>query len=238
MKQTLGINTISGRLLILGVFPAMLAISAIVVLSAIAQRRNLGDAERRVLAACAVGAVEELQVRLNMWNSIAESMALAQEQGLHKEPAGSEAYARDLLKALYPGAAGVFVVRNAPAATETVDRRAAPPNAIGLRVSHGAAMDLRPFEVGDPEQMDAFRAAKAAFRPSGASRAIVTEPEQVQGNYVVTHACAFAINGQFGGVAGVERELSRLSSIAHDIQHRSDADVFLISRKGRIMPLR
>src|SRR4051794_4740270 len=56
MTRVPALHSLSGRLMLLGVIPAMLAIGTIVALATIGQRRSLARGEERVLASGASGA--------------------------------------------------------------------------------------------------------------------------------------------------------------------------------------
>src|SRR5262245_7480722 len=82
MTKTTFAQSLSGRLLLLGVLPAMLAISAIVALGTIDSYRNLRRSEEQVMAANAVGGAVLLNTRNERWNGVASLLALAQSNGM------------------------------------------------------------------------------------------------------------------------------------------------------------
>jgi hypothetical protein len=63
MDKTSFFNSLSGRLLLLGLLPSMMVIAAIVTLGALDSYRDLRAAEENVLIASAVGAAAELITR-------------------------------------------------------------------------------------------------------------------------------------------------------------------------------
>jgi hypothetical protein len=108
MIKTPFAQSLSGRLLLLGVLPAVLAIGLIVVLADIDSYRNLGNAEKRVLEAYAVGAAGELSTRNSRWNNVAALMANAQMNGMFGKRDASLAFVKSVL-ATFTGIIGAYV---------------------------------------------------------------------------------------------------------------------------------
>src|SRR5688572_13287304 len=106
--MTKNFNSLSGRLMLLGVLPAMLAIGAIVGLSAVDSYRGLRHVEQRVMAAGTEGAAAELNTRNDRWNNVAEVMALAQANGMFGQRKASSDFVENVTQA-FPLITGAFL---------------------------------------------------------------------------------------------------------------------------------
>jgi methyl-accepting chemotaxis protein len=240
---------LSGRLLFLGVLPAIIAIAAIVALSVAAQRRSLSRGEERVLAASAAGAAAELRVRIERWNDIAQTMAQAQMQGMFgQRKAGSE-FTRSLVESFSPQIVGAFIAyeRDADgqdaASLKSGDSGPGTLDAAGRFVpywhadadSSGGALSVAVRPRIGMETMAFYQAPKAQLASLGKPEPVVTEPFEKGGILMVSHACPIVIGGKFAGVVGVDRSLTTLATIADSIRSRVGADVFILSPQGRFV---
>ena len=66
-------------------------------------------------------------------------------------------------------------------------------------------------------------------------RAIITEPYNYEGTYIVEQTYPIVIDGTFRGVAGVDRRLDSITAFLGQKKQYHSADIFLISRRGRII---
>lgn len=247
MQQPSFFNSLSGRLLLLGVVPAVLTIASIVAGSAFEGYRSVRQAEEQVLAADAGGAAAELDVRNVRWNNVAEILAQNQSGALF----GKRKEALDNLRginglsdlnlttfAFYePNADG----QDAGALKSTLPRESM--DAAGRFVpiwtttawnENGTSTDRLSPGV-EVDGIEIYSKAKAHFAKTGRATALMSEPYEMTGTMVVSHVSPIVVNGAFAGVTGVDRSLAKLSEITTGIKARSGADVMVMSPMGRIV---
>ncbi len=248
MKQPSFINSLSGRLLLLGVLPAVLVITAIVAWGAIDNYHSVRHAEEQVLAADAGGAAAELSGRNERWNLLAAALAQSQSAGMFGKRRESLEFIR-LANSLTDQNLTTYMVYepNADgqdgAALKATDIPREAMDASGRFApvwithnwtdAHGAADKLVP--ASGLESADFYLTPKAEFTKTGKATAVQTEPRPFEGELVVSHTFPIVINGKFAGIVGVDRSLRRLSELATAIKNRSGADVFMLSAGGRII---
>lgn len=246
MKKPSLFNSLSGRLLLLGVVPAVLVIAGIVAWSAIDGYRSVRDAQEQILGGSVSAAALEMSLRNERWNNTAAMMAWSQESGLFGKRRESSEFARQV-NAQTTGNVSVFIVyepnadgndaaalKDAGLAREMMDAdgRFAP---VWFTQKTGAGSEDRLRSAKNLETMEFYQGPKREFGATGKAIAILTEPRETPAGLVVTHAFPIVIGGKFAGVAGADRSLDRLSDIAGEIQKRTSADVFILSAGGRLL---
>jgi len=246
MSQSSFLNSISGRLLLLGVIPAMLVIAAIVAWSTVDGYRSAQRDAQRVLAAEAVGAAVQLDGRNEQWNTIATIMATSQVNGLFGRRKESSELARSVTLSS-PGIFSAYFVYEPNADghdAESLKEGDVPPEAIDSAGRFLPVWYHNASASGDPsgevslkpsigmDSLDYYLVPKNAFSKAGTPAATITEPYAKEGNVIVSHVFPIVVKGKFAGVAGINRSLDRLFEIADTIKRRSGADVFILSSGG------
>ena len=242
MTQTSFIHTLSGRLMIFGVLPAMLAIGAIVTLSAVDSYRDMRDSEERMLDKSADDAAAELSVRIDRWNSVATVMAAAQTEGMFGQRKASCDFVR-ATNAAFDGIRGAYIAYEPNA--DGKDAEALKSGEVP-REAMDAAGRFLPYWVGNAgadalhhrtgmEIMESYQRPKTEFAKTGKAAAVMTEPAEREGLTVVTHAFPIIIQGRFMGCVGVDRDLARIASIADSVKARIGADFFILSAGHRFI---
>ncbi len=247
MSQTRvsAVNSLSGRFLLLGVVPAMLAIGAIVAMGAVGEFRELRKVEEMVLAASVQGAAAELIVRNDRWNNVVTVMSLAQSNGLFGQRKASSELAKSvagtlplIIGAYYayePDADGqdAAAIKGGDLPREAMDSSGRFLPYWYLDSAQGGAIRLKP-NTG-METMEYYLAPKNEFARAGKAAAVVTEPYVYEGVEMVSHTCPIVAQGRFMGIAGLDRGIDTLATIAGDIKARTGADVFVFSPRGRFI---
>jgi len=242
MMNTAYVKTLSGRLLVFGVLPTLLAIGAIVGLTAVENRREMLAAEQRLLSEGARGAATEFNFRNERWNNVAMVMALGQSNGIFgKRKAGSD-FAREV-NAIFPLIAGAYFAYEpnadgldaASLKGDEVPREAMDANGrfVPYWRTEGGTDVLRP-RTG-MEKFESYQKPKLEFASSGKAVAVVAEPAVRDGVAVVTHAFPIVIKSQFVGTAGVDRDMEALAQTVDAMKARLGADVFVVSAEGRFL---
>lgn len=245
MTQPSILGSLSGRLLLFGVVPAIVGIAAIVVLTAIDEFHLSRNAEEQALASDVGSAATELSLRNERWNAFAQTLALSQSSGLFGRRAESIEFVRgvnmlsDLNLSMYfayePNADGLDAESVAsgklPASAMDGSGRFIPTwfdeYISGVRTGQ---TKLKPM-VG-MESLPYYQEPKDRFAASGFTGTTVTEPYIKEGMLLISHVSPIVIDGEFKGVAGVNRSLDILDRIAGTIKARSDADVFILGPTG------
>ena len=248
MANTSRLNSLSGRLLLVGVIPALLTIAAIVAIAGIEGYRTAREAEERLLGANVTAAAVELAARGERWNAIAQTIAASQTNGMfgnRKDTVGFLKAANavsNLNLSMY-----VVYEPNADAQdAESLKSGKVPPEAMDSNgrflpvwydVSQAAVPTgesvLKPMT--GVESLPFYLAPKAEFAKSGVQTPMVTEPYIRDGRMIVSHVSPIIINGKFMGISGVDRSLEVLTQITLAIKARSRADVFVLSPQGNFI---
>ena len=109
MRTSAFLGSLSGRLLVLGVLPTLVAIGAIVATSALDDYRSLRHAEVRLLDVSVDGAADEVSVHNERWNDLTRAMASAQVDGLFGRRGASLAFSKSVASSS-PLILGAYVV--------------------------------------------------------------------------------------------------------------------------------
>lgn len=242
MRKPSFVNTLSGRMLLLGVLPTMLVIGAIVTLNTLDDFRDLRRVEEHLLELSAQSAANELSIRNDRWNNVAAVMALAQNYGMFGQRKASCDFVKTT-NAIFPLIVGAFIVYepNADgqdaAALNEADLPRDAMDANGRFVPNWrkeSGIDVLHPRTG-MDSAQSYQATKGDYGKSGKSEAVVAEPLLRDGQVVVTHAYPIVIQGRFAGNAGVDRDLGTLSGIAANIKSRIGAEVFILSAGDRFI---
>lgn len=239
-------NSLSGRILMFGVLPTILVIGAIVAWSAVETYRSLRTAEESVLAADASGAAVELNGRNERWNLVAAILAETQPSGMFGKRSESLEYIRrvnalnDLTLNTYliyeangDGQDASSLKSDLPRASMDSSGRFCPVwTSVNWAETKGKGDTLAPATGMDT--LEFYQAPKSEFAKTGHAEAFITEPRAVGGATVVSHVFPIIVNGKFEGIAGLDRDLRKLSELANAIKARSGADVMVLSPGGAL----
>lgn len=147
------------------------------------------------------------------------------------------------------------------AAPDGIDPRALGPDGRFMAYwfrneSAGGALTLEPLAgmdtsyyyrgvrnrlTGRPEDegIDLPGGISRLYRPDPAALArepvMVTEPYDYEGKYIVEQMAPIVIDGQFAGVAGVDRSLADIDQFLGRLRAYDSAQFLLVSRRGRII---
>jgi signal transduction histidine kinase/DNA-binding response OmpR family regulator len=94
---------------------------------------------------------------------------------------------------------------------------------------------LRLEPLVDMETSLYYQGCKEQFLREGRPLPMVTEPYVYEGKMIVEQTYPIVVDGQFAGVAGVDRALSDIESFLLEIKARDGVDVFLVSRGGKFV---
>ncbi len=238
-------RSLSGRLVLLGVLPALAAIGIIVSWTAVKSYRQVQRSEEQVLAADATGAAAELSVRNARWNGTADIMARAQIAGMFGRRKETSDFVREVnsLSDLNLSAYVVYEPNADGKDAESLQSSEIPKEAMeatgrfvpvwyddyraGARtgetkLKNSVGMDTLPY----------YQMPKAEFARTGKLGAMLTEPYIKEGQLLISHVSPIVMQGRFAGIAGINRSLDLITRLAEDIKKRSRSDVFIVSPGG------
>ncbi|MCC6678101.1 MAG: methyl-accepting chemotaxis protein [Phycisphaerales bacterium] len=248
MTKSSFVNTLSGRLILFGVVPFVLAIGAIVAVSAVESFRELRRAEERTLGKSAEDTAAELSALNERCNNIAAVMALAQADGMFGQRNASSEFARAVATTV-PRLLGAYVIYepNADGQDDAALKGSEIPrnalDAAGRFVPYwyfdsgpgvgGGPIRLKPNT--DMETLEYYLGPKHGFEKTHEAAATLTEPYLYEGVLMVSHTYPIVVQGKFVGITGVDRSLDTLAQNAASIQARLGADVFVLSGGDRFI---
>ena len=175
-----------------------------------------------------------------------KTMAFAQQSGQFGRRGESSAYARQVLQA-FPEFTGAYFGYEPDADQDDDDflgssegkRMAAALDETGRFLPYwyrdvvDGALELEPLV--DMEESLYYQGVKDQYLDSGEPEYLVTEPYEYEGKLIVEEVYPIVIDGEFKGVAGVDRALDDIVSDLQAIGEGDGLDVFLVSRAGRFI---
>jgi PAS domain S-box-containing protein len=240
-------KSLTGRIVLFGALPSMV----IMLLATFYISSSLLETERRQLETELLLRAEQIAAEIERGNTLATNtvrvMAFAQTSGEFGRRAESTEYARQVLVA-FPEFTGAYFGYE-PDADQYDGAFLASPEAAAI----GAGLDdtgrflpywYRPQDepgsvaltpLIDMETSLYYQGVKDLFLESGEPRALITEPYVYEGKMIVEQVYPIVIDGDFKGVAGVDRALDDIDAFLHGITDREGLDLFLISRQGRFI---
>lgn len=99
------------------------------------------------------------------------------------------------------------------------NRATGRPEAEGIELEGGVSSLYRAGAPDDTSEM----------------RTMVTEPYVYEGKFIVEQTSPIIIDGEFVGIAGVDRALNDLDDFLRSLRSHESADFILVSRRGRII---
>ena len=240
-------KSLTGRMLLLGVFPAVFVLLGIlfyVIAGMYSALRGENEREMQILADLVALEIDRGNTRAVL---AVEVMAFAQQNGLFGNRPASVAYAHQILEefpeftAAYfgyePGADGQDQLFLEPATRSTLGNSLTSegrfiPYWFRDRENKGQ-LKLEPLV--DMESSLYYQGSKDLFLKAGQAMPMVTEPYVYEGTMIVEQTYPIIVDGEFKGIAGVDRALSDIVNFLQEIGDQDQIDVFLVSRAGRFV---
>ena len=241
----LGIRT---RMLLLGILPALVVLAAVLGSNFFRMRDVLVGFGKEILLDRVRVLATDIDRSTLEAVTVTRVMAAAMENGFLGRRAEAVAFVRDVLDS-FPQFTGASVGLEPNAdgldATPADD---VPPEALGdagrfvpywfrdrtdtarLRLTQLAMLDSLYYAGCRERFLDAAQIDKA----------MVTEPYDYEGTFMVEQSYPIVIDGQFAGITSVDRGLDRLTADLEAFRARQKAagwnvEVFLVSRLGRVI---
>jgi two-component system sensor histidine kinase/response regulator len=241
------LDQLSKQILIKGFVPVFLIVFGIVALqyyfyASIELRNN-----QKNLAVIAQNLSTKIEGSNQFAVGLAQTMAQAQTNGLFGDRVSSSQYAKDVLTS-HPTLTGAYF---------GYDKNADQSDAVFLTSTDGQAMSqgldqtgrFLPYWFKNIDQQNAisltslidmqsslyYQGVKELFNQSNTPQHLVTEPYNYEGKFLVKQVFPIVIDGEFKGVAGVNRALADLVNLLKSESQKFAVDVFLISAQGRFI---
>jgi diguanylate cyclase (GGDEF)-like protein len=241
------LDHLSKQIILKGFVPVILIIFCIVALQYYLYASNELQNNRKYLSIIAQNLSAKIQGSNQFAVGLAQTMAQAQANGLFGDRMGSSQYAKDVLTS-HPTLTGAyFAYEQNSDQSDQLFLTHAKEQAIYKGLDKTGR--FLPYWYRDTAQQNAvtlaplinmqsslyYQGVKELFNKNMIPQHLVTEPYDYEGKLIVEQVFPIVIDGQFKGIAGVDRALTDLVSLLR-LESQNDAvDVFLISNKGRFI---
>ncbi len=235
------INSLAGRLLLLGVLPGAIILGVILFWGAREKFDHLERLAEDALVREALVSALLIEDSNSDAINVARTIATEQASGLM----GKRALTVDLLKALLavdPNITGTYVMYTAngdgndaaiaagkPEVWEEANGRFVP-YAFRDWTKNGAITMKANIDYDTSLYYDGVR---KEFAAKGVATTMVTEPYVYDGQLIVEHSHPIVIDGQFRGIGASDRSLETIEGIVRTAATRMGAEAYLISSRGR-----
>ncbi len=234
-------------MLLLAVLPTATVLLGIIFYVSLVMYQALREENERAMQILADRVAAEIERGNTRAVLAAQVMAIAQENGLFGDRVGSVEYARRVLTQ-YPEFTGAYIGYEPDADRQdalTSGRRGAG----SLRRAVDDDGRFLPYWFRDQNDNEKllleplvdmetslyYQGCKEQFLESGTALPMVTEPYVYEGKMIVEQTFPIVIEGEFKGIAGIDRALSDIESFLRQIRAQDGVDVFLVSRAGRFV---
>jgi signal transduction histidine kinase/CheY-like chemotaxis protein len=238
------VKSLSGRMLLIGVLPTALILLGIIVWLALAMYGALRAENERGMQILADRVAAEIERGNTRAVLVAQVMAAAQVNGMFGDRSASIAYAKQVLDD-FPELTGAYFGYETNADGRDAEMRDEPSS----REAHSTDGRFIPYWFRDREDNELLRleplvdmesslyyqGCKDLFLKEGRPLPMVTEPYVYVGKMIVEQTFPIVIDGEFKGIAGVDRALSDIVVFLREIAERDAVDIFLVSRSGRFV---
>lgn len=234
------------KIVVFILLPVLLVITVITVVNMRDSQRLLRHSVERNLVEITAGAAAEIERGNLEAMTVPRVVVLAQASGMFGQRAETTALSRALLER-FDGLIGVSVgyEPDADGADAQWQGREGP-----LAAAHDEAGRFLPYWFRNMEQggrieleelvametSDYYAGLKARWLADRTTDNIITEPYVYnQQNLIVEQICPIVIDGEFAGIAGVDRGLDFLHNYLLGLRSFDSARLFLISEGGAII---
>jgi len=240
-------RTLAGRMLLFGVLPTGIILSAIILLSTASMTHDLRKQREETLRVLVERVASEIELANNRAVLTARIMAEAQVKGMFGDRDATSEFAREIV-ADQPGFTAAYFgyepnadgkdasYYDMPAEGETSNSLGAKGRFIPYWSRDRAdknKLSLTPLV--DMETSLYYQGAKDLFMKEGRPLPMVTEPYVYEGKMIVEQTFPIIIGGKFMGIAGIDRALSEIEIFLNRIKADETADIFLISSAGKFV---
>ncbi len=240
-------RSLSGRMLLFAVLPTAAVLLGIIFYVSLVMYQALREENEGAMQILADRVAVEIEQGNTRAVLAAQVMAIAQENGLFGDRVGSVEYARRVL-AQYPEFTGAYIGYEPDA--DRQDALSSKRRGAGSLVDavdddgrflpywfrdHDDNSRLVLEPLVDMESSLYYQGCKDQFLESGKALPMVTEPYVYEGKMIVEQTFPIVIDGEFKGIAGIDRALSDIEAFLQRIRAQDGVDVFVVSRAGRFV---
>lgn len=237
-------RSLAGRLILWGVLPMVGLSATILTVGATSRFRALRAAAEQMLQDGARLAAARIEDGNNNAGNLASTLAGAQVAGLLGERRQSllllaivlerTPWCRSVFYAYEPDADGkdaTALAAGIPAAAMTESGRFVPR----WTRTHGGDGSTRLEALANPDENPGYVLALHRFRRDGRLEVSIGDPHRDGEDRVIDYVAPIAIDGQFFGIAGVERSLHDVDALLAEVASRDRTRAFLLSPTGRVV---
>ncbi len=247
MSNVAFFNSLRGQILFKVMLPIIVLLSAVTIVSNYVMfnhSRNENEIQLRIMADAVAAQIERGNSRAVLTSHI---MALSQNSGLFGQRGASSKLAQ-LVLSNYPEFTASYFGYEPDADQNDLQFRSNQENSqllpglsIGGRFipywfrdrQDSTKIKLEPLV--DMETSLYYAGCKKLFLESNKPQSLVTEPYVYEGKMIVEQTFPIAIDGEFKGIAGVDRALSDIIAYLSKMKSEYSVDLFLISRQGKFV---
>jgi len=240
-------KTLAGRMLLFGIMPTGIILTAIILLTATSMSDDLRKQREETLRVLVERVASEIELANNRASLTARVMAEAQVNGLFGARESSSDFARKVLLD-HPGfTAAYFAYEPNADGRDTSYNNTPTARAMGNAFGQGGRFlpywfrdknensKLNLVPAVDMESSLYYQGVKDLFLQDGLPLAMVTEPYVYEGKMIVEQTFPIVIDGNFVGIAGIDRALSDIDTFLEQIKADESADIFLVSSAGKFV---
>jgi methyl-accepting chemotaxis protein len=240
-------SSLTGRLLLVGVLPAMVLLGALLAWESAGKFEQLerqaedGLLREALFAASKVGESNSEAV------TVARTIASMQESGMFGQRALTVRSLEGILAAT-PGITAAYVAYEPDADGNDADSIGEGGRALPREWLDDAGRFI-PYPFRDWTRGDAiavkrlvdyetslyYDGARRAFAERGIPTTIVTEPYVYDGQLIVEQSHPIVIDGRFAGIGATDRSLESIERIVRAGARGAGADAYLVSGRGRVI---
>ncbi|WP_145446820.1 hybrid sensor histidine kinase/response regulator [Mucisphaera calidilacus] len=236
-------SSLSGRILLLGILPTVVILTALILALAVSGVRRLHEQSLEALELLA----NEVATQISHTNEHAGlgtiMMAQAQQAALFGQRETSVEFAREVLDR-FPQLNGVsFVYEPDADGQDALWVGGAGPLAAGMDDrgrflpywSRGENGSLVLAGVSDPDARPGYAEAKRWYEQEGEIRAVMGEPVRLGDKMLIELTYPIIVDGRFVGAATIDRSLTTIRALLERIKTDASVDIFVISGEHRFV---
>lgn len=240
-------NSLGGRILLFGILPMGVLLTTVVLLASWKMSNKLLRERETELKSMAEHVAAKVEHDNSEASLAAYMMAEAQVHGLFGNRTASSAYARKVL-AEHPAFTGAYFGYEPNSDKQDSSYlssgkaqqigNAFDPNGRFIPYwfrDHDDSTQLKLEPLVDMETSLYYQGCKELFQAEGKPQNTITEPYVYEGKMIVEQTYPIVIDGEFKGIAGIDRALKDIEDFLNRIKGDHHQDIFLISPTGKIV---
>ncbi|MFO0963357.1 MAG: methyl-accepting chemotaxis protein [Phycisphaerales bacterium] len=239
-KQRRFVDSLMGRMTLMGILPAALVLAAIVAINGTRKYNLMLDNAQEELSLQSRALAAWVDGLNGAAVDVARTVAAAQTGGMFGRREETSTFMKSLLENS-PQLTGVCIAYEPNADGQDKGREKGPTeDETGRFAAYWFRDWNRNNEVAyktahEMETGSWYQIPKRNWEKDRAARIVITEPYSYEGQFMVEQVWPIIIDGKFKGVCDVDRALS---TIHDEVSRQAEAmkvDIFLVTSKGRVV---